>query len=68
MAAHKAKLISPQKEEVRHTHRNNWEVMKPFVKFSFKALKVIGLTLIAIVKALPMLKHHENHNTEVKRR
>lgn len=67
MAASKVKLINPKSEEVKHTLRGNWEVMKPFVRFSFKAIRVIGLALIAIVKALPMLKHHENHNTAVKR-
>ena len=68
MVANKVKLINPKNEEVKHTHRDNWEVMKPFVHFSFKAIKVIGLTLIAIVKALPTLKHQDNHNTTVKRR
>ena len=67
MAADKLKIIRPGNTEAKHTHRNNWEVMKPFVVFSFRALKVIGLGLIAIIKALPSLKPH-NGNTAIKRR
>jgi hypothetical protein len=41
--------------------------MRPFVSFSFKALKVVAVGLIAIVRALPLLKP-QKHNSEVKRR
>jgi hypothetical protein len=68
MANNKVKIIVPEHEEVKHTHRDNWEVMKPFVRFSFKALGVIAAGLIAIVKALPLLRSHQNTNTSVKRR
>ena len=67
MATNKVKIIDPKKEAVSHTHRDNWEVMKPFVSFSFKAIKVIAVALIVIVKALPLLKPHK-HSAEVKRR
>lgn len=67
MAAGKLKIIRSGNTEAKHTHRNNWEVMKPFVIFSFKALRVIGLGLIAIIKALPSLKPHSD-NTQIKRR
>ena len=67
MATDKLKIIRPGDTEAKHTHRNNWEVMKPFVIFSFKALKVIGLGLLAIIRALPSLKPH-NENTAIKRR
>lgn len=30
-----------------------WHEMKPFVKFGFKALGIMGGALIAIVKAIP---------------
>lgn len=66
MATDKIKIIHPKKEEI-HTHHYNWEVMKPFVRFSYKAIKVIAIALISIVKALPALKPH-NHSTEVKHR
>jgi hypothetical protein len=68
MPANKIKIINPQKEDVKHTHRDNWEVMKPFVHFAFGAIKVIAIGLIAIVKALPLLKPNKNTNTDVKRR
>ena len=68
MATGKVKLIAPKEEQVKHTHQDNWEVMKPFVKFSFGALKVITVGLVAIVKALPLLKSNTNSNTSVKRR
>jgi hypothetical protein len=67
MTPTKVRTIGPKKDEVKHTHRDNWEVMKPFVKFSFTAVKVIGLTLIAIVSALPLLKPRHG-GTEIKRR
>lgn len=51
--ANKLKSAEPQ---VRHTHRDNWEVMKPFVHFSFKTIKIIGITLVAVVKAVLSLR------------
>jgi hypothetical protein len=68
MAANKIKIIYPKKEKIEHTHTDNWELMKPFVRFSFKAIKVIALGLIAIVKALPTLKPQKDSNTGLKRR
>ena len=67
MTTDKLKIIRPGNTEAKRTHRDNWKVMKPFVVFSFKALKVIGLGLIAIIRALPSLKPH-NDNTAIKRR
>jgi hypothetical protein len=67
MTTTKVRIIDPKRDEVKHTHRDNWEVMKPFVKFSFTAIKVIGLALITIVTALPLLKSRHG-NAEVKRR
>lgn len=67
MATDKVKIIRAENTEAKHTHRDNWEVMKPFVIFSFKALKVIGLGLIAIIRALPALKPRTD-NTSIKRR
>lgn len=40
--------------------RRNWEVMKPFVHFGFKAMALIGGTLISIIKLLPMLAPHKD--------
>ncbi len=40
--------------------RQNWQVMKPFVHFAFKAMAVIGGALIGIIKLLPMLAGHKD--------
>ncbi|MDB5117988.1 MAG: hypothetical protein JWQ79_3480 [Mucilaginibacter sp.] len=42
------------------TWRHNWEVMRPFVHFAFKAMTLIGGALIGIIKLLPMLAAHKN--------
>jgi hypothetical protein len=42
------------------TIRNNWEVMKPFVHFGFKAIMLIGGALVSIIKLLPMLAPHKD--------
>ena len=67
MTTTKVRIIDPKGDQPKQTHRDNWEVMKPFVKFSFTAVKVIGLALITIVTALPLLKPRHG-GTEVKRR
>ena len=45
----------PEKEQVSLTDtlHDTWRVMKPFVHFSVKALKVVAKTLIFIVKHIP---------------
>lgn len=35
--------------------KENWEVMKPFVRFGFKAMVLIGGAMISIIKLLPEL-------------
>jgi hypothetical protein len=35
--------------------RENWEVMKPFVKFGIKALAIIGSVAWGIIKLAPKL-------------
>ena len=41
------------------TLRENWEVMKPFVHFAFKAMTVIGGAVIGVIKLLPLLLEHK---------
>jgi hypothetical protein len=57
MANHPTKYNrAANKADIR---RHNWEVMKPFVHFGFKAMALIGGTLIGIIKLLPaLLQHH----------
>jgi hypothetical protein len=64
MSIPKVKIFDPKGEKIKYTNGDNWEVMKPFVKFSFKTIKVIGLALIAIVSALPLLKSRHNNSVE----
>ena len=62
------KINSPKEQVETHTHQDNWEVMKPFVLFSVKAAALIGSTLFAIVKALPLLKPQDKTDTTVIKR
>jgi len=39
--------------------KDNWEVMKPFVHFAFKAITVIGSVMFAIVKMIPKALEHK---------
>ncbi|ASU35529.1 hypothetical protein MuYL_3644 [Mucilaginibacter xinganensis] len=41
------------------TLNDTWTVMKPFVHFSYKALKVIAHALIFIVKHIPKPGEHK---------
>lgn len=41
------------------TLHDTWTVMKPFVHFSYKALKVIAHALIFIVKNIPKPEEHK---------
>ncbi|WP_214069974.1 hypothetical protein [Mucilaginibacter sp. dw_454] len=38
-----------------YLNKHNWEVMKPFVHFGFKALVLIGSAVIGIIKLVPAL-------------
>ena len=51
----------PEKETVtvQDSLADTWKVMKPFVHFSFKAIKLMARTLIFIVKHIP--KPDEDH-------
>lgn len=41
------------------TLRDTWTIMKPFVHFSIKALKVIAYGLVFIVKNIPKLEQNK---------
>jgi len=58
MTNHPAKFT--RKQTKTDTWKHNWEVMKPFVRFGFKALTLIGGAMIGIIKLLPeLLQHHQ---------
>jgi len=39
--------------------KDNWEVMKPFVHFAFKAITVIGSVMFTIIKLIPKALEHK---------
>jgi hypothetical protein len=52
------KKSSPEKRGT-YLHKENWEVMKPFVHFAVKATAVIGSTLFGVVKLFPKALEHK---------
>jgi hypothetical protein len=58
MANQNIKKIGNEQPTV-HTWRENWEVMKPFVHFSIKAMGLVAGALIGIIKLLPILLEHK---------
>lgn len=50
---HKNNKVDQSPVKGSYLTKENWEVMKPFVHFAFKAMAIIGGTLIAIVKLIP---------------
>jgi len=56
---HTKKIGSEPRNKGTYLHKDNWEVMKPFVHFAFKAIAVIGGTLLAIVKVMPKAIEHK---------
>ena len=52
------------KQDRNRTMQENWEVMKPFVHFSIKAMALIGGVLIGIIKLLPSLLEHKEQPTK----
>ena len=53
------KQIGPVESNIEEVRRHNWDVMKPFVKFSLTALGIIGYALIAIIKHIPKAEEHQ---------
>jgi hypothetical protein len=66
MATRDTKRIGKQPQATKtakgtYLTKDNWEVMKPFVHFSLKAMAVIGTALFAIVKFIPKALDHKEH-------
>jgi len=51
----------PEKQQVTLTDtlHDTWRVMKPFVHFSVKALRIVAHALIFIVKHIPKPEEHQ---------
>jgi hypothetical protein len=43
------------------TWQENWEVMKPFVRFSIKALGIVAGAVVGIIRLLPILLEHKDN-------
>ena len=48
------------------TLHDTWTVMKPFLHFSIKAMKVIAHALIFIVKSIPKPEQHKKSDKVIK--
>lgn len=62
MANHPVKYNLKQNNS--DTWKHNWEVMKPFVHFGFKAMTLIGGAMIGIIKLLPTLLQHHTESSK----
>jgi hypothetical protein len=61
------KKPASKQQQISEVRRHNWEVMKPFVKFSITALGIIGYALISLIKHLPKPeRHHDQKNKLIK--
>jgi len=59
---HKNNTVDQNPNKGSYFTKENWEVMKPFVHFAFKALAIIGGTLVAIIKLVPKALEHKPRN------
>lgn len=57
MTHHPVKYTAPQSNANRP---DAWEVMKPFVRFAFKAMALIGTAAFGIIKLVPALLRESN--------
>jgi len=71
MATQHKRITTPKskpQEKGTYLNKDNWEVMKPFVHFAFKAIAVVGSTLYALVKLFPKAlepEHKERKNDKI---
>jgi len=56
---HKNNTVDQSPTKGSYLTKENWEVMKPFVHFAFKAMVLIGGTLLAILKLIPKALEHK---------
>ena len=61
-AQHKNNTVDQNPNKGSYLTKENWEVMKPFVHFAFKAVALIGGTLLAIIKLIPKALEHKPAN------
>jgi len=62
MAAQTKRIGNKPEGKGTYLTRENWEVMKPFVHFAFKAIALIGSVTWTIIKFAPrLLAHNKPH-------
>ena len=70
MTTYQTKQIGQNKGQehvtIADTLHDTWRVMKPFVRFSYKALKIIGHTLVYIVKHIPKPEDQKKSDKVIK--
>jgi hypothetical protein len=59
------KKPASKQQQISEVRRHNWEVMKPFVKFSITALGIIGYALISLIKHLPKPERHQDQKNKL---
>lgn len=67
MARKNVNKIGKRETEVQTAH-NAWEVMKPFVRFGLKAMGLIAVALIAVIRSIPKpdgSKHPEHKDNKI---
>jgi hypothetical protein len=58
---------SQPKEKGTYLTKENWEVMKPFVHFAFKAMALMSSAIFAVVKLVPKALEHKDEDRKDKR-
>ena len=56
---HKIKGVNDNSNKGSYLTKENWDIRKPFVHFAFKAVVIVGGTLLAIVKLIPKALEHK---------
>lgn len=67
MAPKNVNKIGKRETEVQTAH-NAWKVMKPFVRFGLKAMGLIAVALIAVIRNIPKpnsSKHPEHKDNNI---
>lgn len=59
------KKPASNQQQISEVRQHNWEVMKPFVKFSLTALGIIGYALISLIRHLPKPERHQDQKSKL---
>lgn len=59
------KKTTSDQQHISEIRRHNWQVMKPFVKFSLTALGIIGYALISLIKHIPKPERQQDRKNKL---